>query len=170
MPAPLDPDKRDAIADAIRAGGKRNDIAREHHVSPSTVTRIGRDLEDKGELDTPAFDRTKTESASRARAKDNALRRAELEAEFLRRAVEELAECDRGMYVGQFGGRDNVWSQEWFEKAPHNVRATMVATAARAAKAAADLAGVGADDTIERTRTLLERLADEPDDDEPEAA
>lgn len=73
MPPPLDPDKRAAIADAIRGGGKRNEIAREHDVSPSTVTSIA-----KTEGIDDAFDRTATKTATAARSTDLAARRVEL--------------------------------------------------------------------------------------------
>jgi transposase-like protein len=43
MPAPLPAERRRAIADDIRAGMGRNEIARKHQVSPSTVTGIARD-------------------------------------------------------------------------------------------------------------------------------
>lgn len=64
MPAPLDPEKRDAIAQAIRDGGKRNEIARQHDVSASTVTKIARELETDEGL--TAFDRSATKKASEA--------------------------------------------------------------------------------------------------------
>jgi transposase-like protein len=64
-------DKRQAIADAIRAGGKRNEIARDFHVSPGTVSNIATEFE----LD-QAFDRTATVRASAAKRADNAARRA----------------------------------------------------------------------------------------------
>ncbi|MGC5224902.1 hypothetical protein ACPW96_20245 [Micromonospora sp. DT81.3] len=43
MPAPLAAGQRQAIADDIRAGLGCNATAREHHVSPSTVSGIARD-------------------------------------------------------------------------------------------------------------------------------
>jgi|UPI0008DA3ED8 transposase-like protein len=42
MPAPLSPTRRAAIADDIRAGKGRNAIARDHGISPGTVTTIAR--------------------------------------------------------------------------------------------------------------------------------
>jgi hypothetical protein len=80
MPAPLAPGLREAILTDIRAGGKpRNQIAREHHVSPSTVSAIAR----KEGLLGSAFDRTKTQNASRAKAADNRARRAQLQSDLL---------------------------------------------------------------------------------------
>jgi DNA-binding MurR/RpiR family transcriptional regulator len=44
MPAPLDPKIRAAIlADIQGENPQRNEIARKHHVSPSTVTKIARE-------------------------------------------------------------------------------------------------------------------------------
>jgi transposase-like protein len=67
MPAPLDPAKRQAIADAIRAGGHRNAIARTHGVSPSTVTGIAKQEGIDG-----AFDRAATKKATEAARVDAA--------------------------------------------------------------------------------------------------
>lgn len=141
MPAPIDPEVRAAIVDAIRAGDRsRAAIAREHGVAAATVGNIA-----KAAGLTDAFDRSRTAAATEAAKNDNAARRARLEAAFLARAEAELAQCDAGMIVGQFGGKDNVWTERWFDKAPHNVRSTLVSTAQRAVKAAADLASVSAD-------------------------
>lgn len=77
MPAPLDPAKREAIAADIRAGNPRNEIARWHEVSGSTVTKIARELE----AESPgvvAFDRSATKSATEARSTDLAAKKAEL--------------------------------------------------------------------------------------------
>ncbi|MFI7532596.1 hypothetical protein [Streptosporangium sp. NPDC049376] len=73
MPPPIDPTTRAAILDSIHAGGKRNEIARQHNVSPSTVSKIARD-----EGVTTAFDRTQTETATRAKQADNKSRRTQL--------------------------------------------------------------------------------------------
>lgn len=77
MPPPLDPAKREAIADAIRAGGTRNAIARDHDVSPSTVTGIAKTLE-ADEPGVVAFDRSATKTATAARSTDLAGRKAHL--------------------------------------------------------------------------------------------
>jgi hypothetical protein len=85
MPPPLEPEKREAVLAAIRAGsGARSagSIAREHEVSRSTVLRIAQDagLDD-------AWDRTKTLHASRARAIDAQALRTQLAADHLSDAV-----------------------------------------------------------------------------------
>lgn len=73
MPPPIDPARRAQIITAIRAGKPRNQIARDHGVSGSTVTKIA----DQENL-TSAFDRAQTRNATRARKFDAALARAKL--------------------------------------------------------------------------------------------
>lgn len=76
MPAPIDPDKRRAIAAAIRAGTgqrSRNSIARQFGVAGRTVGKIA---EEQGLTD--AWDRTVTARASASKQADNRARRAEL--------------------------------------------------------------------------------------------
>jgi transposase-like protein len=96
MPKALSAAKRRLIEQAIRDGGQRNTIAREHDVSPGTVTRIAQQAKIEG-----AFDRTHAEKATRARQADVAGRMAELEshllddAAFYRRAMR--AQLSRAM-------------------------------------------------------------------------
>lgn len=71
MPAPLNPAKREAIITDIKAGKPRNQIARDHSVSGSTVTKIAK-------AEQIAFDRAQTENATRARKFDAAAARAQL--------------------------------------------------------------------------------------------
>jgi transposase-like protein len=74
MPAPLDPDKRAAILADIQAENpQRNEIARRHSVSPSTVTKIAREEKLGG-----AFDRSQTQQAARARKFDAKAARQQL--------------------------------------------------------------------------------------------
>lgn len=79
MPKALAQRKRAAILRDIEAGEKaRNVIAREHQVSPSTVTGIA-----KAAGITSAFDRTHTEKATRAAADDCKVLRAQLKVDLL---------------------------------------------------------------------------------------
>lgn len=72
MPAPIPDTTRAAILNDIQTGEKgRNAIARDHDVSPDTVSNIA---DAAGILD--AFARTNTENATRARQSDLAARRA----------------------------------------------------------------------------------------------
>jgi transposase-like protein len=70
VPAPLDPAVREAIEAAIREGEGARAIARAHGVAQSTVSRIGRQLEKNGTLESPAFDRSKAKCATAARVAD----------------------------------------------------------------------------------------------------
>lgn len=79
MSKPLPPKKRDEILADIQAGEKgRNEIARDHGVSTSTVTGIAKDA---GITD--AFDRTATEKATRAREVDCKALREQLKLDML---------------------------------------------------------------------------------------
>jgi transposase-like protein len=79
MPKPLDDTKRAAILADIKAGSKsRNQIARDHGVSPSTVTGVA-----KAEGITGAFDRSQTKEATQAREADCKALRAELKVDLL---------------------------------------------------------------------------------------
>lgn len=99
MPPPLDPQLRAAIAEAIKAGGKRNEIAREHGVSPSTVSKIARD-----DGLTSAFDRTQTKNATEAARADNAARRAQLAEKLI--ALAELSMDQVIAELGEASARD----------------------------------------------------------------
>lgn len=79
MPARLPDDKRAAILADIKTGTKgRNQIARDHDVALSTVSKIAKEA---GATD--AFDRSQTENATRAAVADNRSRRAKLASDLL---------------------------------------------------------------------------------------
>lgn len=78
MPPRIPDDRRQAILADIQAGKPRNAIAREHGVAASTVSRIA---EESGVDE--AFDRTKTENATRARQIDTKALRAAISADLL---------------------------------------------------------------------------------------
>lgn len=79
MPKALAPEVRASIEEAIREGYEtRNQIARRLHVSGSTVTKIAGELQTRGQLDSPAFDRTQTKNATEAKLVDLSARRAAL--------------------------------------------------------------------------------------------
>jgi transposase-like protein len=109
VPAPLDPAKRDAIEQAIRDGGKRNEIAREHGVSGATVSKIARELEQQGDLDgSPAFDRAATKRATELREVDQAAERARLRQLLLDDAHRLRAQLWTPCVMHNFGGKDNT--------------------------------------------------------------
>lgn len=68
--------QREQIIDLARAGRKRNEIAREVGVSPSTVSRLA-------QAEGLTFDRTQTEKATKAHVADAKARRATLSLDML---------------------------------------------------------------------------------------
>jgi hypothetical protein len=102
VPPRLPDDKRSAILADIKAGDKgRNQIARDHGVALSTVTKIAKD---SGATD--AFDRTQMENVTRAVVADNRSRRAKLASDLLDDAarLRERAWSAYSYYErGQFG-------------------------------------------------------------------
>lgn len=91
MPAPLDPELKAAILEAIKAGGKRNEIARTHQVSPSTVSKLAAEIGH-------AFDRAQTKHATAASVADTASRRATLAERLIR-----LAELSMDQAIAELG-------------------------------------------------------------------
>lgn len=91
MPAPISPEKRAAILDSIKAGGTRNAIARQHDVSPSTVSKVA---SENGH----AFDRAQTKHATAASVADTSSRRAALAERLIR-----LAELSMDQAIAELG-------------------------------------------------------------------
>jgi transposase-like protein len=82
MPKPIAPELREAIVASIKnaqaTGKSAGQIAREHGVARSTVTKIA----DQAGL-SAAFERTQTAKAARAKQVDNAAKRARLQSDLL---------------------------------------------------------------------------------------
>lgn len=108
MPRPLNPKKRAAIEQDIRDGQPRNQIARDHHVAASTVGRIAHQMETRGDLDTPAFDRSGTKKASEAKEADARLERARLRELLLEDAHRLREQLWAPCVMHNFGGKDNT--------------------------------------------------------------
>lgn len=89
MPPRIPDDKRDAIAADIRAKLPRNQIARKHGISGSTVTTIAKEI---GSTD--AFDRSETVHATAARLADVKELRSRLALRTLKRAHTILDRLD----------------------------------------------------------------------------
>src|SRR5688500_4473334 len=98
----LTDEERDQIADAIRAGGNRNEIARAFGRSAGTVTKIARDngLE---------FDRSLTKEATEAKATDNAHRLEVLKGRVLQESERMLDKLTQPTLITKFHQGD------WFE-------------------------------------------------------
>lgn len=140
MPPPLDEALRDAILADIRAGQKaRNRIARDHDVSPSTVTKIAQD-----EGLTEAFDRSQTIHATRARNADSDARQAELRARLLETGHMLVGRIDRpvpiwgiGQDVDETGGRTARIVKDTIEPGPKDWKDLMAAVASASSQAVA---------------------------------
>lgn len=156
MPAPLDPAKREAIEEAIRAGElSRNAIARQHHVAQGTVSRIARRLEHDGEP--PAFDRAKVAAATHARTEDMASRRAALAEALLSDAERIRAQLWQQCKWGNFGGKENTYAEVELDKPRFTDQSTILGAVEKAVRTHATLTGEG--EGSEREATLLEQLA-----------
>lgn len=153
MPAPLDPELRAAILTDIRAGKTRNDIARQHGVSPSTVSKIASSNGLK-------FDRTQTAAATRAKKADNAARRAQLSALLLEDAHRLRAQLWQPCTIGAFGGRDNVWTDTQLPEPTFSDKRAILASVHTAVRDHLDLERIDTDNGANEIGSLLGSLFD----------
>lgn len=153
MPRPINPDTRTKIIHAIKAGGRRNQIARDHGVSPSTVTLIAKQ-ENLGS----AFDRTNTVAATRAAGVDAAARRAALIDELYAKAARALERLEQP-HTEPFGGAMGVEFVTTKLPTLRNMAsgASAVSTLLNAAGRLEDRNG---DSRVEQGRSLLTALFD----------
>lgn len=126
MPKALSARKRNAILADIEAGQKaRNQIARDHGVSPGTVTNIAR----QGGM-TGAFDRSGTKSATEAAVADAKAVRAATSRRFLDEANKMLDQLHEPHTAFSFGGRDNTYAEHAFPEPPVDAKRTLITAAA----------------------------------------
>lgn len=124
MPKPISQPKRDAILTDIKAGEKScRQIARDHGVSPGTVSGIAKGVEG-------AFERSATKRATEAKVADNKAMRAEVSREFLTKARELLAMMNEPHLAHSFGGRDNVYREHELAKPPPAELRNLIVSAA----------------------------------------
>lgn len=110
MPAPLSSRKRAAILADIQAGQKsRNQIARDHKVSVSSVTKLA---------PPGSFDRSQTKRATEALVVDAKARRAEIGRKFLEKADRLLDQMEQPHIVFNIGGKDNVYTEHLMDAPP----------------------------------------------------
>lgn len=157
MPPPLDPDKRAAIAQAIRDGGRRNEIAREHGVSPSTVTTIA-----TAEGIDGAFDRSATKRATEARNADVAAERARLKSLLVEDAHRLRQQLWLPCTMHNFGGKDNTHNsielpQPTFEQQRNIMTSVGIAVDKVAALEKLDLGG-GVEEAAGLIRDLVDSI------------
>ena len=128
MAKPLDPDKRAAILNDIRAGHKgARAISRDHGVSVSTVSKIARE-----EGCSEAFERSRTENATIARRTDAAALRAQLSERFLHESNALLDELHRDHTAFNFGGKDNTYAEHTLDAPPPAEKRNLIIAAATA--------------------------------------
>ena len=125
MPPRLDPDLRQQIAEAIRDGGKRNEVARQFGVSVGSVTKIAQ--EDVGR---EAFDRSATKNATAARVADSRARRAAIASRLLDEAVAAMDDMHKPALVYAFGGRDNEYNEHLLDRPSFSDRRNLMTIAA----------------------------------------
>lgn len=101
---PVDPATRARVQDLHTQGWTRNAIARELNLSGSTVSGIVR-------ASGGSFDREQTRAATEAAQVDAAATRAQLSLALLADAQRLRAQLWAPTRHGQFGGKDNVWSE-----------------------------------------------------------
>ncbi|MFB4276055.1 hypothetical protein ACBJ59_12225 [Nonomuraea sp. MTCD27] len=112
-----------AILASIDAGKSRNEAAREHGVSASTVSRIAA-------ANARTFDRSKTKNATEAARADNAALRAATSRRLLVKANEFLDQMDREHLAWNFGGKDNTYNEKTLPRPPvSDLRNLMTAAA-----------------------------------------
>jgi hypothetical protein len=167
MPAPIDPAKRALIEQAIRDGAgqvSRNAIAKQFGVAGSTVGKIATEAGL-----TEAFDRTKTERATRARSVDLADVRLRLQERWAAKANEALDRSERECQVFAFGGQFNEFSSEILPLPPAAdyrsfVTAAAVATDKMVALAKYDAADDGVAGAVSAIENIMDALRGNPGD------
>lgn len=132
MPAQIDPVRTAAIVASIRANitpegpaRSRNALAREHGVSPSTLSKIAQ-AHDLGD----AFDRTITKRATEAAAADAMAEAARLAARLVAEAHALIDRMHSPHLVYNFGGRDNDYNEHTLDEPPADVQRQYVTMAA----------------------------------------
>lgn len=155
MSAPLDPDKRAAIADAIRAGGARNAIAREHGVSGSTVTGIA-----KAEGLDGAFDRASTKTATEARQADVAASQSRLKVRLLEEAHRTLTQLREPCELLHFGGKENTLNRVELERPTFEQQRNIMITVGIAVDKIVALERLAAGGGVEEAAGLIRDLVE----------
>lgn len=154
MPPRIDDATRTAIEADIRTGKKsRNQIARDHNVAPSTVTRVA-----QGAGLTGAFDRSNTKRATEARETDNRARRAQLAADLLDDA-QRLRQRAWSTYTQHVATRTSVEVVTLDLPPLAEVRNAYTALGIAVDKSLA-LERVDSDDGADAARSMLARLGD----------
>jgi hypothetical protein len=163
---PIDAKDRAAVRRLHKQGKTRNDIARAIKRSPSTVTKIAKELG-------LTFERgAEVVAATEARRVDLAGRRVHL-AEQLHQDAEKLrAQLWEPCTIGAFGGKDNVWSDTRLEQPTFADQRNILAATGTAIQQSLKLQPAEGGEGAEQVRSMLgtlgealTRAADDVDDD-----
>lgn len=101
----------------------RNEIARQMGIPPSTVTLISR-------RQGVRFDTTETELAVESMRQEAAAVRARLSLKTLRIAESLLEQVHEPVMIGNFGGRNNTWSEKELDQPTDTAKRNLVQAAA----------------------------------------
>ncbi|WP_275463364.1 helix-turn-helix domain-containing protein [Streptomyces noursei] len=151
MARPIDDTDREQVRLLHAAGKARNEIARAINRSPSTVSKIARELG-------LAFDRaTEVETATRVRRADLAARRADLAVTLHDIAERELSKMTGRALYFEWGGKDHTYAERWQDEPTPADRRTMMATAGAALDRSLKLAPAR-EEAGEQSRSVIGRL------------
>lgn len=113
--AKITPEQKTQVLALHADGHPRNEIARRVGISAGSVTNICR-AHDR------AFDRSETETATKARQVDLAAGRTRLAEKMLAASEAMLDSLEDPYLVYSFGGRDNTYTEHTLDSAPFDVR------------------------------------------------
>jgi transposase-like protein len=151
MAKPLTDDERERIADAIRSGKARNEIAREFGRSPSTITAIAveNDL---------SFDRSATKEATEARKADVDARMLALMEDLLGDAERMRTQLWKPCTIHSFGGKDNTYASKRIPEPTFADKRNIVGSVRMLTTTVTDIRGrIGGQD---RGKSLIEQLVE----------
>ncbi|MFE0762609.1 helix-turn-helix domain-containing protein [Streptomyces smyrnaeus] len=153
MPRPITDEDREQVRHLHAQGKARNEIARELRRSPSTVSKIARELG-------ITFDRAvEVETATKVRRADLAARRADLAIALHDVAEREIGRMTQPQLYFEWGGKDHTYAEKWQDEPTPADRRTMMATAGAALDRSLKLSPAR-DETGERSRSVIGRLMD----------
>jgi transposase-like protein len=154
VPPRIPDDKRAAILADIRAGElSARAIGRKHGVAQSSVSLIAQQNREND-----AFDRTKTERATRAKQADNRSRRAQLAADLLSDAERLRKQLWEPTTIGAFGGRDGEWHTAEVEEPPFADKRAILTSVQTAVRAHTELEKVDATGSADGAKSMLGNL------------
>lgn len=154
MARPITDTDRTAVRRLHGQGMSRNDIARKLGRSPSTVTKIARDLD-------LSFDRAaEVAVATEVRRADLASRRTALAAALQDDAEKLRAQLWEPCVIGAFGGKDNIWSETRLDKPTFADQRAILAATGTAIDRSLKLTPAEGGEGAEQVRSMLGALGE----------